>query len=91
MESNWIPVADMLPELDKDGYSDDVLVALKWYDGDITYAVSWTYKGKWNADYENCKVIYWMPLPEKPCKSEEPKEHEQQWKRSMMNTFLGGR
>lgn len=35
MESNWIPVADMLPE--------------------------------------------------------EPEEHEQQWKQSMMNTFLGGR
>lgn len=61
----WIPVSEKLPEITiEDKYSKDVLTALKWYDGDITYSVGWYNKsGVWNEDYENCKVVAWMPLP----------------------------
>ena len=31
----------------------------------------------------------WIPVAERL--PEEPKEHEQPWKTSMLNTFLGGR
>ncbi len=61
----WIPCNERLPEITiEDRYSEDMLVVLKWYDGDITYSVGWYNKsGVWNEDCENCKVIAWMPLP----------------------------
>ena len=55
----------------------------------------WWEEGHYNPDdiLNNAvddEVIAWMPKP-KPYCPEEPAEHEQPWKRSMLNTFLGGR
>ena len=67
----WIPVSEP-PETPLLGvYSEDVLTALKWHSGDITYSVGWynSKTKKWREYSENCKVIAWMPLPE-PYKGE---------------------
>lgn len=130
MESNWIPVADRLPEAEK-----EVLITAvrKYKDGERRYIVTtamhepgniseydsiWRWEdiesdewdeendcpiipeGWWECKHYNQddvwdnpvdnEVIAWMPKPE-PYQPEEPKEHEQPWKQSMLNTFLGGR
>lgn len=65
-ENKWIKCEERLPDLTLlDTYSDDVLVAIKWYDGNIRYDVGWYNKnGKWNVDCDNRKVVAWQPLPE---------------------------
>ncbi len=129
MESNWIPVAERLPEVET-----EVLITAvrKYMDGERRYIVTtamyedgkvlecdsrWSWEdidGEWNEENDcmiipegwweerhynpddilnnavDGEVIAWMPKP-KPYCPEEPKEHEQPWKRSMLNTFLGGR
>ena len=65
--NGWIKCEDRLPTITVENrFSDDVITALKWYDGDITYSVGWYNKksGSWNEDCENRKVIAWQPLPE---------------------------
>lgn len=73
----WIPCSERLPEItvigygDSKIYSEDMLVALRWYDGDITTETGWYNRnGKWSNDSKTCKVIAWQPLPPKY----EPKE-----------------
>ena len=73
----WISVEERLPEITEIGYggterySEDVLVTLLWYDGDVTTDTSWYNKdGTWGSDSDNCKVIAWQPLPP----AYEPKE-----------------
>lgn len=60
----WIP-ADNPPKTFNDrGQSEDVLLKLKWFDGDISYCVGWYSKSVgWTDDSENTEVIAWMPLP----------------------------
>lgn len=62
----WIPCEEQMPEITiEDRYSDDMFVALKWWNGDITYEIAWhNVGGGWSCDSENCKVIAWRPLPE---------------------------
>lgn len=62
----WIPCEERLPDITiNERYSDDLLVAEKWDDGDITYDIAWyNASGRWNYDSKNCKVIAWRPLPE---------------------------
>ena len=65
----WIPCSERLPELTEGTeyfkQSECCLVALKWWDGDITESVGWyNESGLWSDDGKNCKVIAWMPLPE---------------------------
>lgn len=64
--TSWISCTEKLPDITIDSkYSEDMLTALKWYDGEITYSVGWYNKsGSWNEDCKNCKVIAWQPLPE---------------------------
>lgn len=59
----WIP-ADNPPKTFNDrGQSEDVLLKLKWFDGDISYCVGWYSKSVgWTDDSENTEVIAWMPL-----------------------------
>ena len=73
----WIPCSERLPEItaigygDNKVYSEDMLVALRWYDGDVTIETGWCNRnGTWSNDSKNCKVIAWQPLPPKY----EPKE-----------------
>ena len=65
-KSKWIKCEERLPELTlMDTYSDDVLVAVKWNDGDVTYDVGWYHKnGKWNVDCDSRKVVAWQPIQE---------------------------
>ena len=65
-ENRWIKCEERLPGLTlMDTYSDDMLVAVKRGDGDITYDVGWYHKnGKWNVDCDSRKVVAWQPLPE---------------------------
>lgn len=68
MPTGWISVSERLPELTEGTecfkQSKCCLVALKWWDGDITESVAWyNQSGVWNEDSKNCKVIAWMPLP----------------------------
>ena len=65
----WIPCSDRLPELTEGTecfkQSPCCLVALKWWDGEISESVGWyNESGLWSDDGKNCKVIAWMPLPE---------------------------
>ena len=62
----WIPCEERMPEITINGmYSDDMLVSVKWDDGDIDYDIAWyNASGSWNADSKNRKVIAWRPLPE---------------------------
>ena len=65
----WIPCSERLPELTEGTeyfkQSECCLVALKWWDCDITESVGWyNESGLWSDDGKNCKVIAWMPLPE---------------------------
>lgn len=67
-KGGWIPCSDRLPELTEGTecfkQSKCCLVALKWWDGDITESVAWyNQSGVWNEDSKNCKVVAWMPLP----------------------------
>ena len=67
-KGGWIPCSERLPELTEGTeyfkQSKCCLVALKWWDGDITESVGWyNQSGVWNEDSKNCKVIAWMPLP----------------------------
>lgn len=73
----WIPVEERLPEITEIGYngtemySEDMLVALRWYDGDVVIETGWYNRnGKWSNDSKTCKVIAWQPLPP----AYEPKE-----------------
>lgn len=73
----WISVNDRLPETNVNGhFSNDVLVAIQWDDGDITIDISYydsksTNKlGKWSIDCFDYHVIAWKPLPP----AYEPKE-----------------
>ena len=66
----WIPVEERLPEIDVIGfdginmYSKDMLVALHWYDGDVTVETGWYNRnGSWSNESKNCEVIAWQPLP----------------------------
>ncbi len=72
-DSRWIPVEEKLPEIsviccgdcaDK-SYSENVLVALLWNDGNVTTEIGWYYSdGTWSYDYDKkCKVVAWHPLP----------------------------
>ena len=70
----WIPCSERLPELYEAWscmkQSECVLVAVKWWDGDITENVGWyNENGSWSVESNNCKVIAWQPLPE-PYKGE---------------------
>lgn len=51
-ENKWIKCEERLPEIAiKNTYSDDVLVAVKWNEGGISYDVGWYHiGGKWNCD-----------------------------------------
>ena len=67
-KGGWIPCSERLPELTEGTeyfkQSKCCLVALKWWDGDITESVAWyNQSGVWNEDSKNCKVIAWQPLP----------------------------
>ena len=64
----WTPCSEGLPELTEGTeyfkQSECCLVALKWWDGDITESVGWyNESGLWSDDGKNCKVIAWQPLP----------------------------
>lgn len=111
MESNWIPVAERLPE-ERDSIfakykgtekwksgmfekvSDIVNVTVADDKGNAVTTHAHTVDGEWSCDLvrfnKSYKITAWMPKPE-PYHPEEPAEHEQPWKRSMLNTFLGGR
>lgn len=67
-KTDWIPCEERLPELDEGTesfkQSKCCLVALEWWDGEITEEVGWyNQSGVWNQDSKNCKVIAWQPLP----------------------------
>ena len=67
-KADWIPCEERLPELDEGTesfkQSKCCLVALEWWDGEITEEVGWyNQSGVWNQDSKNCKVIAWQPLP----------------------------
>ena len=73
-KTDWIPCKERLPELDEGiesfKQSKCCLVAIEWWDGEITEEVGWyNQSGVWNQDSSNCKVIAWMPLPQ-PYKKE---------------------
>ena len=61
--SQWIPCSERLPELEKIGWSADILLT----DG-VNIWVGWCVLGKEWADYGKAvtsdKPIAWMPLPE---------------------------
>lgn len=68
----WIPCEDRPPETNVNGhFSEDMLVAIKWYDGDITMDIGYynskstSLFGSWSIDCDNFHVIAWRPLPEK--------------------------
>ena len=76
----WIPANQPPTEFNIFGYSDDVLLKVKWKneneDNDITYDIGWYYgKGScWNVEHDSSrKVIAWMPLP-KPSREEKTNE-----------------
>ena len=60
----WFP-ADQHPEVDENGYSEDVIIKIKWWDNDITKGVGWySRKNGWNEDHDDvAKVIEWTYLP----------------------------
>lgn len=61
---SWMPVDRPPNILDEHGNSEDVLVKLKWYDGDITYCVGWySERYGWSEDSKYVETIAWMPLP----------------------------
>lgn len=68
----WIPCEEMLPQTTVSGhFSEDMLVAIQWGDGDITNDIGYydskstnTF-GKWNIDCLDYHVIAWQPLPPK--------------------------
>lgn len=57
--------ADHPPEVNENNSSEDVIVKVKWWDGDITYDVGYYHKKYgWSTDYNSAKAIAWFPLPE---------------------------
>lgn len=66
--NGWISVEERLPET-IGHFSDDMLVAIQWDDGDITTAISYYASkstnifGKWSVDCFDYHVIAWRPLP----------------------------
>ncbi len=89
MESKWIPVATRLPENYNAVFITCRAASGQYYTEVGRYATG-TWRHQSGARIDIAQVIAWMPLPE-PCRPEEPEKHEQQWKRSMLNTFLGRR
>lgn len=71
VEQRWIPCSERLPDMSTGGVaSEDVLMVLEWWDGEMSYDIGWYNKnGEWNVDGVHRKVIAWMPLPE-PYKGE---------------------
>ena len=66
---NWIPAEQPPTEFNEYGYSDDVLLKIKWSgDEEIYYDVGWYFEPRkiWSTDdVDNVrKVIAWMPIPE---------------------------
>lgn len=61
----WFP-ADQYPEVDENGFSEDVIVKIKWWDNDITKDVGWySLKNGWNNDQDGVsEVIEWNYFPE---------------------------
>lgn len=68
--AKWISVKERLPEFDKDGYTEDVL--LRRYDEAIY--VSWFKKQNGlvtgGSIYRLDQITHWMPLPEPPKENE---------------------
>lgn len=62
-DDGWIPVEKRLPDVSV-MYSENVLTAVEWDDGDITCDIGWYNKyGVWSEDSDSHKVIAWRPLP----------------------------
>ena len=63
----WIPADQPPTEFNKFGYSEDVLLKIKWLgDNEINYGIGWYYnKGVgWSVECDSSqKVIAWMPIP----------------------------
>lgn len=60
----WIPANQTPNVFDEHNVSEDVLVKLKWNDGDITYCVGfYNKKYGWSEDSQYTETIAWMPLP----------------------------
>lgn len=60
--TEWFP-ADQPPEVDENGYSEDVVVKVKWWDNDISKNIGWySEKYGWN-NAANVKVIEWTHIP----------------------------
>lgn len=68
-KQRWIPVAERLPELDRNNWSKDVLFCDSEgiiYQG-FAFLDSETWKGYGTANrFEKGEVTHWMPLPEPP-------------------------
>ena len=63
----WIPAEQSPTEFNEYGYSDDVLLKVKWSgDEEIYYDVGWYFEPRkiWSTDSADniCKVIAWMPI-----------------------------
>ena len=89
----WIPVEEKLPDISVMGYGDakmyskDVLVALLWYDGDVTTETGWYNRsGTWSNDSKNCKVIAWQPLPPayEPLKDRNSRGNDRRWEKDSL-------
>lgn len=63
----WIPCSVRTPDIvDDNGYSENVLTIVEWWDGDIDYDVGWySKKYGWSSMSKDCKVLAWQPLPPK--------------------------
>lgn len=60
----WIPASQPPNNFEQHSCSEDVLVKLKWDDGDISYSVGFYHKEHgWSEDSNNTETIAWMPLP----------------------------
>ena len=78
-KTDWIPCEKRLPELDEGTeyfkQSKPCLVALEWWDGEISESVGWyNQNGFWSDDSKNCKVIAWQPF--QPYKKEGAEDAE---------------
>ena len=56
----------MYSEVDENGFSEDVIVKIKWWDDDVTKDVGWySLKNGWNNDQDGIsEVIEWTYFPE---------------------------
>ena len=60
----WIPANHPPNVYDTHNSTEDVLIKLKWDDGDISYYVGWYHREYgWSEDSKCAKTIAWMPLP----------------------------